>query len=80
MENKYLEIFPNKIVLSKTFDQNFYEARLNLTNLTNQYLVFKVYINKNTIYSANPSTSFIKPQDSVVVNVKRLERVKYNYF
>jgi len=76
MDNKYIDIFPDKIRLSKPFEQNYYEARLTLTNLTNNYVVFKVYINKNTIYSANPSSSYIKPKESITINVKRLEKVK----
>ncbi len=77
MDNKYIEVFPDKIKLSKTFEQNFYESRITLTNLTNLYVVFKVYINKNTIYSANPSSSFIKPKESTTITIKRLEKVKY---
>jgi hypothetical protein len=75
MDNKYVDVFPEKIKLSKTFDQDYYEARITLTNLTNNYVVFKVYINKNTIYSANPSSSYIKPKESTTINVKRLEKV-----
>ena len=45
--NKYIEVFPNKILLRKPLNQNYYEAKLNLTNLVDKYVVFKVYINKN---------------------------------
>lgn len=76
MDNKYIDVFPDKIRLSKTYEQNFYEARITLTNLTNSYIVFKVYINKSTIYSANPSSSYIKPKESITISVKRLEKVK----
>jgi hypothetical protein len=77
MENnkRYVDVFPNKILLSKPNENNFFEAKLTLTNLTNKFVVFKVYINKSTIYSANPSTSFISPKETTIVNVKRLERV-----
>lgn len=74
-QNKYIDVFPNKITLSRVFDQNFYESKLTLTNLTDKCVVFKVYINKNTIYSANPSTSFIPPRDNIIINIKRLEKV-----
>ena len=79
MDNKYVDVFPDKIKLSKIFEQDYYEARITLTNLTNSYVVFKVYINKNTIYSANPSSSYIKPRESTTINVKRLEKVKLLY-
>ena len=79
MDNKYVDVFPDKIKLSKTFDQNYHEARITLTNLTNNYVVFKVYINKNTIYSANPSSSYIKPKESTTVSIKRLEKVRISH-
>jgi hypothetical protein len=72
---KYIEVSPEKITLSKTSDTSFYESRVVLKNKTDQHVVFKVYINKNTVYSANPSTSFIPPQESIIITVKRLENV-----
>ncbi len=76
---KYIEVFPNKILLAKSNDQNYYEAKLTLNNLTNSFVVFKVYINKSTIYSANPSTSFIPPKEGISINIKRLEKVIIYY-
>jgi hypothetical protein len=73
-ENKYIEVFPDKIILSRPLEQNHYEARLTLTNLTDKYVVYKVYINNNAIYSATPSTGFIKPKEITSVNIKRLEK------
>jgi hypothetical protein len=75
--NKYVEIFPKKISLKKITGQNFFETKLTLTNLVDKYVIFKVYINKNSIYSANPSTGFIKPKENIFINIKRLEMVKF---
>ena len=76
--NKYVEVFPNKIILSKQLGQSFFDSKLTLTNVLDSYVVFKVYINKSTQYSANPSTSFLKPRESVVINIKRVEKVFYS--
>ncbi len=76
--NNYIEVLPDKIILSRQFNQTFYEAKLSLTNLLDSYVVFKVYINKSSQYSSNPSTGFIKPKDSVNINIKRLEKVFYS--
>ena len=80
-EKKYVDVFPNKIVLSRNLQQSFYDARITITNLLDKYVVFKVYINKSTQYSANPSTSFIKPNETAIVNIKRIEKVNilHNY-
>lgn len=72
MEKKvYIDAYPNKIILSKNFEKNYYESKINLTNLTNNFVVFKVFINKSQLYSANPSTSFIPPRESKYINIKR---------
>lgn len=75
MEAKYLEVFPTTANFSKKPDKEFYEANLSLNNITNQYVIFKIYINKNTVYTANPSTSFLRPSDSTTVKITRQERV-----
>ena len=75
MSQKYVEVHPNKIILSRAFNQSFYEAKVTLTNTTSSYIVFKVYINKSTQYSSNPSTGFIKPSENITVTIKRIEKV-----
>jgi hypothetical protein len=75
MAQNYLDVHPNKIILSRPFNQSFYESKLTLTNITDKYIVFKVYINKSTQYSSNPSTGFIKPGDNIVITIKRVEKV-----
>jgi hypothetical protein len=73
--NNYIDVSPNKITLAKQSDTSFFESKIILKNKTDKHVVFKIYINKYTVYSANPSTSFIPPQDSISVTVKRLENV-----
>jgi hypothetical protein len=74
--NKYLEVLSDKIILTRTTSNPFYESKISLTNLTDKYVVFKVYINKHTIYSANPASSFIPPKENLSITIKRLENVK----
>jgi hypothetical protein len=76
-DNKYLEVLSDKIILNRTSLNPYYEAKLTLTNLTNKYVVFKVYINKHTLYSANPASSFISPKENLSITIKRLENVYY---
>lgn len=75
MSNKYVDVHPNKIILSRNFSQQFYESKITLTNKTNSFVVFKVYINKTTQYSSNPSTGYIKPEGSISIAIKRIEKV-----
>jgi hypothetical protein len=77
MSQNYLDVHPNKIILSRAFNQSFYESKITLTNTTNRYIVFKVYINKSTQYSSNPSTGFIKPSDNIIITIKRVEKVTF---
>ena len=72
-DNKYLEVLSDKIILTRTAANPYYEAKITLTNLTSKYVVFKVYINKHTLYSANPASSFIPPKENISITVKRLE-------
>ncbi len=72
-DNKYLEVLSDKLILSRTVSNPYYEAKINLTNLTNKYVIFKVYINKHTLYSANPASTFIPPKENISITVKRLE-------
>jgi hypothetical protein len=73
--NHYIDISPEKITLTKSSETSFYESKLVLKNRTDKHVVFKVYINKYTVYSANPSTSFIPPQETILLTIKRLENV-----
>eukprot|EP00340_Litonotus_pictus_P007857 CAMPEP_0170524510 /NCGR_PEP_ID=MMETSP0209-20121228/9957_1 /TAXON_ID=665100 ORGANISM="Litonotus pictus, Strain P1" /NCGR_SAMPLE_ID=MMETSP0209 /ASSEMBLY_ACC=CAM_ASM_000301 /LENGTH=240 /DNA_ID=CAMNT_0010813227 /DNA_START=49 /DNA_END=768 /DNA_ORIENTATION=+ len=71
----YFQINTDKIYLNRKKDQSssFYISTVTLQNNTDKYLLFKVYINKQKIYSTNPSTSFILPNDKIDVIIKRQE-------
>ena len=79
MENNkspvYLETNPNKIILIKIIDQNFYEGRILMKNVTNNYIIYKFIFNQQMIYSITPSVYFLKPGENFTVNVKRFEKV-----
>ena len=62
------------IYLSKSNENNnIYSSVVTITNLTDKYLLFKVYINKIRVYSANPPTSFIPPREKADISIKRIE-------
>lgn len=71
----FIETMPNKIILIKVIDQNFYEGRIVLKNLTNQNVVYRFFNNKQIIYSISPSVYYIKPYENFTVNIKRFEKV-----
>jgi hypothetical protein len=74
---KLIETFPNKIILIKVIDQNFYEGRIRLHNTTGKYVVYKFAIVHHMIYTVSPSVYYIRPYDSITVNIKRFEKVSY---
>jgi hypothetical protein len=69
--SKIVSIYPDPLILIKQRNSNFYESQLNLTNLTNEYVIFKLYNNQQILYSAKPSTSFIRPKETTNVLIKR---------
>jgi hypothetical protein len=74
---KILETTPNKIILIKVIDQNFYEGRIRLHNTSDKFLVYKFFINQHMIYTVSPSVYYIKPFGNITVNIKRFEKVSY---
>ena len=74
---KILDTVPNKIILIKVIDQNFYEGRIRLQNISDKYVVYKFSINQHMIFTVSPSVYYIKPLESITVNVKRFEKVTY---
>ena len=69
--NKLVEIFPNPLNLIATKNSSFLESKINIKNLTNNYVIFKVFNNNSTVYSAKPSKSFIAPMETKDVHIKR---------
>ena len=68
--------FPDPLVITQSNNSNYFESILNLTNLTDDYIVFKIYNNKRELYSAKPSTSFIPPKETAKVAIKRFKKVE----
>jgi hypothetical protein len=73
-QSKLVIVYPDPLKLTHTNNSNYYESKLNLTNLTNEYVIFKLFNNQRSLYSAKPSTSFIPPKESVKVSIKRFKK------
>jgi hypothetical protein len=78
-KNVYVKEFPNPLNIYKKNENEYFEASITLKNLTNNYLIFKVYINKvdanqKAVYIPKPNTSFIKPFDSKKITVNRYNK------
>jgi len=71
-----VSVYPNPLIMAQSRNSDFLDSQLNLSNLTNEYIIFKVYNNQYNLYSATPSTSFIPPKDKAIVKIKRY--IKYN--
>ena len=71
----WLETSSSKITLIKVIDQTFYEGHLQLKNITSQFIVFK-FKNSKECYTIIPSMYFIKPFESIIINIKRFERLE----
>jgi hypothetical protein len=77
MEN-LVEIFPNPLNLTITKNTTYLESKLNLRNLTNNYIIFKVFNNNGKIYSAKPSKSFIPPKETKSIQIKRFTKEDFS--
>ncbi len=73
-ENIYIIANPDKIILSKNADGKWF-SKITLNNVTHNYIIFKVFINKEQLYSANPSVGFIEPRGNVQITIKRIMNV-----
>ena len=71
---KLVEIFPNPLKLIPSKNSPYLESKLNLKNLTNNYVIFKIFNSNSKIYSAKPSKSFIPPKESKNINIKRFTK------
>jgi len=73
-DNIYLVPSSEKIILSKNFDGKYF-SKVNLNNITHNFIIFKVFINKEQLYSANPSVGFIEPKGNLQITIKRILNV-----
>ena len=71
---KLVEIFPDPLNLIPSKNTSYLESKLNLKNLTNNYVIFKIFNNNSKIYSAKPSKSFIPPKETKNINIKRFTK------
>lgn len=69
-----VEVFPDPLIISQNSKSNYLESQLNLSNLTNEFVIFKIYNNQRELYSAKPSTSFIGPKEKTIVTIKRFKK------
>jgi hypothetical protein len=72
--SKIVLVYPSPLVITKQRNSNYYESKLNLSNLSNDYVLFKIYNNQHALYSAKPSTSYIAPKDKAHVLIKRFSK------
>ncbi len=72
--SKIVLVYPSPLVITKQRNSNYYESKLNLSNLSNEYVLFKIYNNQHALYSAKPSTSYIAPKDKANVLIKRFSK------
>ena len=71
---KLVEIFPNPLNLRPTKNTQYIESKLNIKNLTNNYVIFKIFNNNTNIYSVKPSKSFIPPKERKDIYIKRFTK------
>jgi hypothetical protein len=69
-----VSVFPDPLIISQSSSSNYLESKLNLRNLTNDYVIFKLFNNQHSLYSAKPSTSFIPPKESAEIAIKRFKK------
>ena len=73
-DSKIVSVYPTPLIITKQRNSNYYESKLNLTNLTNDYVLFKIYNNQHSLYSAKPSASYIPPKETAHVLIKRFSK------
>jgi hypothetical protein len=71
---RYLDTIPNRIILVKVIDQKFYEGRIQLKNITNNFVVYRFFNNQHMTYLISPSVYFIRPFETFTVNIKRFDK------
>lgn len=72
--NLYLKLEPEKIILIRNREGK-YSATLTLVNTSTEYIIFKIYINKDNIYASTPSVGYVEPSGSTSFLVKRISPV-----
>lgn len=80
IQRNYFTIDEDKIYLKKYSENNsiFYSSKATLRNITDKFLLVKVYVNKQKVYSTNPSTCYMEPQGSILINIRRQDFTEDN--
>lgn len=71
-ENKYLEQYPNPLIITRQTENSYYESKIFLKNITNDLVLFKLYCTKQHNYSVKQSSGSIKPGEVFEVVVRKL--------
>ena len=61
---KLVEIFPNQLRLSPSKNSTFVESKIKIKNLSDSYIIYKIFSNNQLIYTVKPSKSFIPPKET----------------
>ena len=74
-----IELFSNPLELRKNNDKDYFQSYLSITNKSNNYIIFKIYINKkSSSYNVYPSTSFLKPKSQTNVIIRKYNKKQQN--
>ena len=73
-KSNIVEVFPDPLILIQSKNSNYLESKLNFRNLTNEYIIFKIFNNQQSLYSVKPHISFIPPKETTTVSIKRFKK------
>ena len=73
MSNLFVEVSPNPLTIeiSRNNVENI-KSILTMKNITNKYILYKFLINTRGVLLAKPPTSFIKPNQSISIDINVL--------
>jgi len=67
---------PKHIILSKPLEQFYFESKLEIKNISNTSVVFYIIKEKKlSSLTFIPSINFLIPDETVLINIKRMENV-----
>jgi len=75
---KLVEIFPNQLRLSPSKNSTFVESKIKIKNLSDSYIIYKIFSNNQGIYTVKPSKSFIPPKETKDIHIKRFCKEEYS--
>jgi hypothetical protein len=75
LQKKYVECEEYTVILQKGID-NSPKGKIVLKNITQNYIVYKIYMNKENTYTLTQSTGFILPEAKTEIGIRRNFEVK----